>query len=45
MKKGKDEGKDPDDEELHEEEPVEFEQFPRPTNLGEFHACLTFVTG
>ena len=44
LKGAKDKAKDPDDE-VHEEEPVEFEQFPRPTNLGEFHACLTFVTG
>jgi hypothetical protein len=40
-KKGKDKVKNQGDEELHEEEPVEFEQFPRPTNLGGVHVCLT----
>ena len=44
LKKAKDKAKDPDDE-VHEEEPVEFEQFPRPTNLGELHECLIFITG
>lgn len=45
LKKGKDEAKDRGDEELHEEEPVEFEQFPQPTNLGEVQLCLIFGDG
>lgn len=36
--------KNQDEAEPHEEEPVEFEQFPQPTNLGETHLRLTFVT-
>lgn len=43
-KKGKDKAKDREDEELPEEEPVEFEQFPRPTNLGEVHMSFTLAT-
>lgn len=45
IKKGKDKAKNQVDEELHNEEPVEFEQFPQPTNLGEAHTCLASVAG
>ena len=39
-RKGKDKAKNQEGDELHEDEPVEFEQFPRPTNLGEAHGFL-----
>lgn len=35
--------KDEDEEEGEEEAPVEFEQFPQPTNLGEFCVCVTLI--
>lgn len=37
--------KNQDDEEPPEEEPVEFEQFPRPTNLGGVFTCVSHVWG
>ena len=43
LKKGK--SKDQDDEEVNEEEPVEFAQFPRPTNLSEVHVRLALTAG
>ena len=43
-KKGKDKVKDGEDEEPPEADPVEFEQFPAPTNLGEVHVRFNLVT-
>lgn len=42
-KKGKNNSHDSDGEE--EEEQVDFEQFPRPTNYGKYHSCLILVDG
>ena len=44
MKKGKNKSHPSDGEEdMEEQEEIEFEQFPQPTNLGEAHACLSFI--
>ena len=44
VKKGKNKSHPSDGEEdMEEQEEIEFEQFPQPTNLGEAHAYLSFI--